>query len=217
MKKLFVCLMAICLGLSMNLSAQSKTLAKQKAKQEKKEYKQKVKKYQKEGWEIFGSSHTLEMALLNHYEALEKEGVTEVTGFATSANKNIGKDKLMMSACTAYAQQIGSYIKGRMIEDMGSIVSTEELEEFEHFYSAYENAVKAEIRGELRSSYSVYRPATVQGKQVYEFEAHYIVDEVAASKARIRAFQNAAKESAVAQKYAESVSKFIHEAEFAAE
>jgi len=209
--------MAICLGLFMNASAQSKTLAKQKAKQEKKEYKQKIKKYQKEGWEIFGSSHTLEMALLNHYEALEKEGVTEVTGFATSANKNIGKDKLMMSACVAYAQQIGSYVKGRMIEDMGSIVTTEELEEFEHFYAAYENAVKAEIRGELRPSYSIYRQTTVQGKQVYEFEAHYIVDEVAASQARIRAFKNAAKESAVAQKYAESVSQFINEAEFAEE
>lgn len=217
MKKLFVCLMAICLGLAMNVNAQSKTLAKQKAKQEKKEYKQKVKKYQKEGWDIFGSSHTLEMSLLNHYEALEKEGVTEVVGYATSANKNIGKDKLMMSACVTYAQQIGSYVKGRIVEDMGSIVSTEEMEEFEHFYAAYENAVKAEIRGELRPSYTIYRQTTVQGKQVFEFEGHYIVDEVAASKARIRAFKNAAKESAVAQKYADSVSNFINEAEFAAE
>lgn len=217
MKKLFICLMAICLGLSMNVSAQSKTLAKQKAKQEKKEYKQKVKKYQKEGWEIFGSSHTLEMCLLNHYEALEKDGVTEVTGFATSAVKNIGKDKLMMSACTAYAQQIGSYVKGRIVEDMGSIVSTEEIEEFEHFYAAFENNVKAEIRGELHSSYTIYRPVKIHGKDVFEFEAHYIVDEAAASRARIRAFKNAAKESAVAQKYAEQVSKFINEAEYVEE
>ena len=217
MKKLFVCLMAICLGLSMNVSAQSKTLARQKAKQERKEYKQKVKKYQKEGWEIFGSSHTLEMCLLNHYEALEKDGVTEVTGFATSAVKNIGKDKLMMSACTAYAQQIGSYVKGRIVEDMGSIVSTEELEEFEHFYAAYENNVKAEIRGELRPSYTIYRPVKIHGKDAFEFEAHYIVDEAAASRARIRAFKNAAKESAVAQKYAEKVSEFINEAEYVEE
>lgn len=217
MKKLFVCLMAICLGLSMNVSAQSKTLARQKAKQERKEYKQKVKKYQKEGWDIFGSSHTLEMSLLNHYEALEKDGVTEVTGFATSAVKNIGKDKLMMSACTAYAQQIGSYVKGRIVEDMGSIVSTEELEEFEHFYAAYENNVKAEIRGELRPSYTIYRPVKIHGKDAFEFEAHYIVDEAAASRARIRAFKNAAKESAVAQKYAEKVSEFINEAEYVEE
>lgn len=214
MKKLFVCLMAICLGISFNASAQSKTIAKQKAKQEKKEYRQKVKKYKKEGWDIFGSSHTLEMCLLEHYEALEKDGVTEVTGFATSASKNIAKDKLMMSAATAYAQQIGSYLKGRIVEDLGSVVSTEEMEEFEHFYAAYENNVKAEIRGELQPSYTIFRPTEVHGKSAYEFEAHYIVDAAAASKARIRAFQNAAKESAVAQRYAEQVSRFINEAEF---
>ena len=213
MKKLFVCLLAVCLGMSLNASTPS-AYAKQKNKQAKKEYKQKVKKYQKEGWEILGSSHTLEMALLNHYEALEKDDVAELTGYATSASKNVGKDKLTMSACATYAQMIGSNIKGRIIEDMGSILSTEDLEEFDHFYSAYENKVKAEIRGELRPSYTIYRAIKVHGKDAFEFEAHYIIDEAAASRARIRAFQQAAKESAVAQKYADQISKFIEEATF---
>ena len=48
-------------------------------------------------------------------------------------------------------------------------------------------------------------------------KTHYIIDEAAASRARIRAFQNAAKESAIAQKYADQVSKFIEEAEFVEE
>ena len=152
------------------------------------------------------------MSLLNHYEALEKDDVFEVVGYATSASKNIGKDKLMMSACTAYAQQIGSNIKGRIVEDMGSTLSTEELAEFDHFYSAYENKVKAEIRGELRPSYSIFREVEVHGKKAFEFEAYYIVDAAGASRARIRAFQQAAQESAVAQKYADQVSKFIEEA-----
>ena len=186
--------MAVCLGISFTASAQS-AYAKQKAKEAKKEYKQKVKRYQKEGWQIFGSSHTLEVALLSHYEALEKEGITEVAGFATSTNKNIGKDKLMMSACTSYAQMIGSNIKGRIIEDMGSTLTTEELSEFDNFYAAYENNVKAEIKGELRPSYTVIRETTVHGKPAYEFEALYLLDEAGASRARIRAFQNAAKES----------------------
>lgn len=211
MKKLLVCLMAICLGVSMNMSAQS-AYSRQKVKQAKKEYKKKVKQYQKDGWLIFGTSHTLEMALLNHYEALENEGVSELTGYATSSNKNIGKDKLMMSACTAYAQLVGSNLKGRIIEDMGSVLTTEELSEFEHFYAAYENKVQAEIRGELRPSYTIYRPVTVHGVAAYEFEAHYIIDEEAASRARLRAFQNAARESAVAQQYAEQISQFIEEA-----
>lgn len=206
--------MTICLSLSfLNASAQS-AYAKQKAKQQKKEFKLKIKKYNSEKWQIFGSSHTLEVALLTHYEALEKEGVFEISGFSTSANKNIGKDKLLMSACTSYAQLIGSNIKGRIIEDMGQNLSTEELSEFDHFYAAYENNVKAEIKGELKPSYTVFREIEVHGKLAYEFEALYIVDEVAASQARIRAFQNAIKESAVAQKYADQVSRFINEASF---
>lgn len=204
-------MLAMCVGINVTIDAQS-AYSKQKAKEDKKVYKQKVKQYAKEGWQIFGSSYTLEVALLNHYIALEEGNVTGITGFATSTNKNIGKDKLMMSACTSYAQMIGSNLKGRIVEDMASTLSTEELSEFEHFYAAYENKVKAEIRGELRLSYSVYKQTTVQGKSAYEFEAYYLIDEAAASKARIRAFHNAAKESAVAQKYADQVSKFIEEA-----
>ncbi len=189
-------------------AAQSKAL--QKAM--KKEYKLKMKEYEKGGWKIFGTSHTLDVALLAHYDNLTKDGVTEVMGTAVSSNKNIGKDKVLMSACVTYAQKIGSNIKGRIVEDMGSVVSTEELAEFEHFYEAYENSIQAEIKGELRNSYSIYRPVEIQGKEAYEFQTYYIVDENEASRARIRAFQNAAKESAVAQKYAEQVSEFINEA-----
>lgn len=191
------------------INAQNKQLERQL----KKEYKQKIKEYKKKGFEVFGTSRTLEVALLTHYDNLSKDGVTEVVGLTSSANKNIAKDKLLMSACVTYAQKIGSNIKGRIIEDMGSIVSTEELAEFEHFYAAYENNVQAEIKGELRNSFAIVRQTNLHGKQVYEFEAYFIVDEAEASRARIRAFQNAAKESAVAQKYAEQISEFINNAQ----
>ena len=191
------------------INAQNKQLERQL----KKEYKQKIKEYKKKGFEVFGTSRTLEVALLTHYDNLSKDGVTEVVGLTSSANKNIAKDKLLMSACVTYAQKIGSNIKGRIREDMGSIVSTEELAEFEHFYAAYENNVQAEIKGELRNSFAIVRQTNLHGKQVYEFEAYFIVDEAEASRARIRAFQNAAKESAVAQKYAEQISEFINNAQ----
>ena len=211
MKKLllFGIIVSMSIGVfGVQAAAQSKAL--QKAM--KKEYKLKMKEYEKGGWKIFGTSHTLDVALLTHYDNLTKDGVTEVMRTAVSSNKNIGKDKVLMSACVTYAQKIGSNIKGRIVEDMGSVVSTEELAEFEHFYEAYENSVQAEIKGELRNSYSIYRPVEIQGKEAYEFQTYYIVDENEASRARIRAFQNAAKESAVAQKYAEQVSEFINEA-----
>ena len=171
-----------------------------------------MKEYEKGGWKIFGTSRTLDVSLLSHYQKLNQDGIIEAYGTAVSASKNIAKDKLLMSACITYAAKNGSRIKGRIVEDMGSIVSTEELAEFDHFYAAYENAIQTEIKGELRQSYSIYRPVTVDGKDAFEFETYYIVDEAEASKARIRAFQNAARESAVAQKYAEKVSAFVNEA-----
>lgn len=206
MKKILMMLLVTVMAMPMAFP-QSKVLNKAL----KKEYKNKMKQYAKEGWEIFGTSRTLDVALLTHYEKLNEDGVTEAYGEAVSTSKNIAKDKLLMSACVTYAAKNGSHVKGRVVEDLGSTISTEELEEFEHFYAAYENAIETEIKGELRQSYSICRPIKVNGKKAYEFETFYIVDEEAASKARIRAFENAAKESAVAQKYAKQVSEFINE------
>lgn len=210
MKKLGLTVLAfaLCLTISSSTMAQEKQLNKAL----KKEYKNKMKEYEKGGWKIFGTSRTLDVSLLSHYQKLNQDGITEAYGTALSASKNIAKDKLLMSACITYAAKNGSRIKGRIVEDMGSIVSTEELAEFDHFYAAYENAIQTEIKGELRQSYSIYRPVTVDGKDAFEFETYYIVDEAEASKARIRAFQNAARESTVAQKYAEKVSAFVNEA-----
>ena len=180
-------------------------------KQLKKEYKLKMKEYSKGNWKVFGTSRTLEVALLLHYEKMAKDGVVEITTQTTSTNKNLAKDKLLMNACAKYAQEIGSNIKGRIVADMGSAISPEELVEFESFYAAYENNVSAQIKGELHNTFCIYREIKHNGVPAYEFEAYYIVDMEAASLARMRAFENAAKESAIAQKYAKQISDFINE------
>lgn len=208
MKKTIVLAFMALAMVAVPANAQNKQLEKQL----KKEYKLKMKEYAKGDWKVFGTSRTLEVALLLHYEKLADDGVKEITTQTVSTNKNLAKDKLMMNACTKYAQEMGSNIKGRITADMGSRLTPEELEEFEHFYAAYENSVSAEIKGELHNTFCIYREIKHNGVPAYEFEAYYVVDMDAASKARIRAFQNAAKESAVAQKYADQVSKFIEEA-----
>ncbi len=208
MKKTIVLAFMALAMVAVPANAQNKQLEKQL----KKEYKLKMKDYAKGDWKVFGTSRTLEVALLLHYEKLADDGVKEITTQTVSTNKNLAKDKLMMNACTKYAQEMGSNIKGRITADMGSRLTPEELEEFEHFYAAYENSVSAEIKGELHNTFCIYREIKHNGVPAYEFEAYYVVDMDAASKARIRAFQNAAKESAVAQKYADQVSKFIEEA-----
>lgn len=209
MKKVILAVVAIMIcAVSFDATSQNN---KALEKALKKEYKNKMKEYTKEGWLVFGTSRTLDVVLLKHYDAMNNEGVREIFATTTSTNQNIGSDKLEMNASVRYAQQASKRVKGRIVEDMGSNISPEEAEEFEHFYEAYEASVDKEIRGELKHSYSLYRKTTIAGKPGYEFRAYYLVDEEAATKARIRAFENAARESEVAQKYAEKVSDFIKE------
>ena len=188
------------------VNAQNKALEKAR----KKEYKLKMKEYQKENWKLFGSSRSLDMALLTHYDKLNNggDGVREIVGIATKfKSKNVGKQMAMNSACITYAQQAGSHVKGRVVSDMaGDGIDVEK--EFEHFYAAYERLVEKEIKGEMHESYSVIRD---NGDGTYEMQTFFIIDEEAASQARIRAFEQAMLESAAAQKNAEMVSDFIKE------
>lgn len=186
--------------------AQNKTLEKA----QKKEYKTKMKQYKKEGWTLFGSSRSLDVALLTHYDKLNKLGDDgyEVVGVASSfKSKNVGHQMAINNACVTYAQQAGSKVKGRVVSDMsGNGVDADS--EFDHFYAAYERLVEKEIRGEMQESYSVIRD---NKDGTYEMQTFFIISESAASKARVRALENAAKESEAAKKYAEKVSDFVRD------
>ena len=208
MKKLLVILLAFCLTMPVAMGQNNKAL--QKAL--KKEYKVKVKEYEKEGWKIYGSSRTLEVALLSHFDKLASEDdvVYEIEGSCSQfKSKNVGHQTCMNNAGIIYAQQAGKSLKGRIATDMAGDTGNLDAE-FDRFYAAYEAMVEKEIKGELQESYCVIREkAGMPG--VYEMQAFYLVSENAASKARIRAYENALKESNAAQKYANQVSNFIKE------
>lgn len=198
-------LMALCL-LTINADAQNKTLEKAR----KKEYKTKIKEYKKENWKLFGSSRSLDVALLTHYDKLNSLGEDghEVVGIASKfKSKNVGKQMAINNACLTYAQQAGSQVKGRIVSDMaGDGIDADA--EFDNFYAAYERLVEKEIKGEMKESYSIIRD---NGDGTSEMQIYFIVSESAASKARIRAMEEAAKESAAAQKYAQKVADFVRE------
>lgn len=183
---------------------------KYKAKLLKKEYKKKQKELKKQKWELYASSRTLDVALYNHYEKLDKEGdnAFEVVGTASKfKSKNIGHQTAINNACNIYARQAGSHVKGRVVSDMGA--NSDSIDsEFDHFYAAYQSVVEKEIKGEMQESFSLIRD---NGDGTYEMQSFFIINENAASKARIHAFEMAAKESAAAQKYAEKVSVFVKE------
>ena len=195
MKKIVLFIMAICLIAPITTDAQNKQLEKRL----KQEYKTKMKEYKKDGWKLFGSSHSLDVALLTHYDKLNSLGEDgrEVLGIASRfKSKNVGKQMAINNACLTYAQQAGSHVKGRVISDMAGD-GVEADEEFDHFYAAYERLVEKEIKGEMSESYSIIHN---NEDGTFEMQVYFIVSESAATKAR-----------AAAQKYAEKVADFVRE------
>ncbi len=176
----------------------------------KKEYKMKKKEYKKEGWKLFGSSRSLDVALLTHYDKLEKLGENgyEIVGICSKfKSDNVGHQAAINNACNTYARNAGSHVKGRVVSDMASD-GDDVSSEFDHFYATYESLVEREIRGEMQESYAIYRELDGGEKEMQVF---FIINEDAAAKARVRAYENALKESEAAQKYAGKVSEFIKE------
>ena len=205
MKKLFsILLVALLLAPFTMMADNSKALRKARDK----ERKEVLKRFKKEGWSLFGSAHSLEVALLTHYDKLDKLGDDgrEFVGVASNIkSKNVGRQMAMNSATISYAQEAGSSLRGRILTDI-SADGTGGDAEFEHFYGAFEREVTKEIKGEVAESFSVIRD---NGNGTYEIQSFYIVSESAASKARIRALDNALKESEAAQRHAEKISAFV--------
>ncbi len=207
MKKVIVLLLALCLALpAVNVSAQNNRALNKALK---KEYKMKMKEFKKGGWTLYGSSRSLDVVLLKHYEKLnaENENAYEIVGTCSKfVSKNVGHQTSINNACNIYAQQAGRLVKGRIVSDLAG--SDDVAAEFDHFYAAYESQVQKELNGELQESFSVIR---TNKDGTFEMQTFFIVNESAATRARIRAFENAAKESAVAQKYAKQISEFVNE------
>ena len=78
--------------------------------------------------------------------------------------------------------------------------------EFDNFYAAYERLVEKEIRGEMQPSYTIIR---TNPDKTYEIRTYFIVSELAASRARMRALEEAMKASEAAQKHAAKISEFV--------
>ena len=140
MKKIIMLFMALCMVLPALNAQNNKALNKAL----KKEYKVKMKEFKKGGWMLYGSSRSLDVALLNHYGKLNKEGedAYEIVGTCSKfKSKNVGHQTCINNACNIYAQQAGRQLKGRIVSDIagnGDDVSGE----FDHFYAAYESLVQ---------------------------------------------------------------------------
>ena len=182
--------------------------AQELSKSGKKALKAKVKEINKEGWKIFGSTSTLDYALERHMIKMQSDDAIEIPGIASSfKSKNVGKQMALNSAMTYYASSMDSEIKGKVVSDMQGDGEFSETE-FEKFYAAFKRSVESTIKDELKESFSIIRD---KGNGISEMQTFFIVDKNAASKARVRALEQAAKESEAAEKYAKGIEKYINE------
>lgn len=211
MKKLCVILMFV-LSMAMIMPSCSSTSNLEKARNRQTEAK--MKEFKKEGWKIYGTPRSLEVALLEFYEELKSDEVSEYMGEATAfVSKSVGSQMALSSAAIKYAQNASSVLRGRIIRDLFGNADDVPAE-FDKFYAAYETKVEKEIKGELRPSFSVIRSKgkNEKGQEVFEMQTYCLVNESAASRARLRALEDAMRESEAAQKYAKKVSDFVQEA-----
>lgn len=204
MKRLIIALMALVM-MAPVYAANDNGLTKSQQK----ELNKKVKEFKKGKWSVMGT-RTLDGALEAHYVKLNQLGEDgrEVMGVATKTkSKNTGLMMAKNNAVNNYASDAASNLQARLVADLQAN-GVETDAEFEHFYAAFERLVETEINGEILPSLTLIR---TNPDGTYEVNCYCIVSESAASKARIRAAENALKESEAAQNYADKIAGFVRE------
>lgn len=162
-----------------------------------------------DGWKIDGS-RSLEEMLYLHYQKLNDENnqelIANVVGNTSVKTMNQAQQWAAVNAATSYAKQAKMMVVGRITNETGAGI--EGAPSVDNFYEGYESQVVTEIKGELKKSLSVYREKKDGG---IDYKVFYLINEDAASKARIRAMERAMAESEFARANAERISAFVRE------
>jgi hypothetical protein len=176
-------------------------------KEMEKVYKKKTKELKKEGWKVTGTSLTLEAAIMKHLRTVNSDDKNKemITNVSMCKSLNVCSAQALNNALVRYAENAGSYVRGRVVSDLFNNASGDVPEEFDKFYAAYERLVSAEIKGEIQFS-AAFEKANGDGRA---YQAWFIVNEDKAGQARLRAMQRAFEETKVAQQYANQVADFV--------
>ena len=197
-----ILIMAVICCSGADLFSQNKQLEKQR----KKEYKAKMKQYQRDGYKIVGSSRTIGVMLLTHYERLNTGKYEEINIITENCpSMNLCDRKSLTDASSKYATLANSFVRGKVTSASGyDAVGEDDLAQ-DRFYGAYEQKVSAEISKKLKKAFSVYSEKTKR------YESYYYVDEEAAHKARLNALRQAQEETDANIEWSNSISDFINE------
>lgn len=204
MKKLIMMIMALCLI----VPAMNAELSKNDRKKVESMAKKRAKELEKQGYVVMGSL-PLQNALEKHYELTMFGNAEEQQGNGRAKSKNNGRQMCLTSAMNEYATKQMSQIQGRSVTDQfGNEVNTADEAEFARFYAAFERLTQKEVQGELKESFTVYKQLP---DGTYDFQMYMTLDPRRASNARLRAIEDAAVESGLAEIYAKQLSDFVKE------
>jgi hypothetical protein len=170
-------------------------------------YKKKATELKKEGWKATGSSLSLEASIMKHLRTLNSDDKNReiISNVSMCKSLNVCSAQALNNALVRYAENAGSYVRGRVMSDLFNNASGDIPEEFDKFYAAYERLVSTEIKGEVVFS-AAFEKKNGSGRA---YQAWFIVNEERAGRARLRAMQRAFKETKMAQQYANQVADFV--------
>ena len=170
--------------------------------------KARAKELTKQGWVLQGST-PLETKLEKHLIKLTDFGGTATEFVATSEGNmdiDMGVTEATSNAAQYYAQNAGSMVKGRIVSQKDKISD----EQSKNFVAAFEQLVVKEIKGEFNRSFVLVKETKNGKKKAYDVQVFYLLDEEAASSARIRALKQAAAEAKIAEELGQQISDYIN-------
>ncbi len=184
-KTLVIMLAALGLIFAAPAAAQDKDIAKIY----KKEIKQRKSAMKKNKQQLFGTSRGIDVALLNHYLAVDA-GSQEIPGYAHAKSKNLLTIAAQNSVAARYAAQASAQIKGMLKQELEGDAENVD-NEVDKISATYLTKVEAEMKGILKPSYSLI---SVAPDGAWDLEAWYLVNPENATNARRNALKQALKE-----------------------
>ena len=207
--KLEIIVMVLIAGFVLSIIPQvvyAQQLDKKLEKDLTKKAKEQAKKMEKSGWEVSGSSKTLEEAFFEHYAKEITEKTSEQVGEVSACKSvNVCRKNALFNAQTDYAQQVSSDIQG-FANEMQSNNSSLDIES-DAFTSGFETKIKADLSGILKESFSMVREK--DGNK--EYRMYFIINKEREGAARKSAMEAALKETKLTMEQSAMVSKFIED------
>lgn len=168
----------------------------------------KVKEWKEQGFQISGALSTFTMydVLKMHNEKIlsDTERYSSEFGASDGPDKSTARLGALMDASINYATRAGSVVSGgmgRQFSNFGEMGNK--------LMGAYTQKVKEYVTPFLKESCAVCRPIIKNGKNLYEYEVFYILDEQKAKDVRKTAMDAALKETGTEQVFGTAVDEWV--------